>query len=372
MKYDVIIVGAGPSGLTAALNLWKSNIKNICIITKGDINTHKPCAGLLTRKTINELRKLDLNVEKELEYKPWYSLNIYYRNELQFTMDLDNELAYCPPTFARDQLDCFLYEKVLEKGIKIFEHENIENVDFLKNDIRSEKNNWHYQYLIFADGVNGFSKMYHKKNKIKHISFEAIIKDEKPAPFVNLYFDSINKGYAWVGSTSKIANIGFAHPYDPKIDYIQLMVDFGKENGYRIEKNDIKGAFFPERVRRLTIGNNVFFAGDAAGLADPMTAKGLYYSFKSSYSVARAISVGNFNLYKKEMKKEVKHLKFARLFMKIFFSNLFKKYFWRKSKGKEASFRKEAFNKIHLLGEYSYFEIYKCYKEYRKRRSWRK
>ncbi|MCJ7616605.1 MAG: FAD-dependent oxidoreductase, partial [Desulfobacterales bacterium] len=52
--YDVIIIGAGPSGSTAAFVLANRGFK-VLVIDKHKFPRHKLCAGLLTWKTIKVL-----------------------------------------------------------------------------------------------------------------------------------------------------------------------------------------------------------------------------------------------------------------------------------------------------------------------------
>ena len=48
-KYDVIIVGAGPSGCSCAFELKKYN-KSVLLVDKYTFPRHKPCAGGITIK----------------------------------------------------------------------------------------------------------------------------------------------------------------------------------------------------------------------------------------------------------------------------------------------------------------------------------
>ena len=61
MKYDVIIVGAGPSGLSAAINLKKLSIKNnidvsVCVVEKAsEVGAHILSGAVLETKALDEL-----------------------------------------------------------------------------------------------------------------------------------------------------------------------------------------------------------------------------------------------------------------------------------------------------------------------------
>ena len=54
LKYDIIIVGAGPSGCTCAFELRKEN-KKVLLIDKYSFPRHKACAGGITIKALQQL-----------------------------------------------------------------------------------------------------------------------------------------------------------------------------------------------------------------------------------------------------------------------------------------------------------------------------
>ena len=61
-KYDVIIVGAGPSGFAAAKTLKDNNI-NFCVIDKNKFPREKLCGGGLTNKSLRVLKNLNISLD---------------------------------------------------------------------------------------------------------------------------------------------------------------------------------------------------------------------------------------------------------------------------------------------------------------------
>ena len=55
--FDVIIVGAGPSGVSAGLVLKRKGI-SCCLIDRATFPRQKNCGGLLTKKTVDLLDEL--------------------------------------------------------------------------------------------------------------------------------------------------------------------------------------------------------------------------------------------------------------------------------------------------------------------------
>ena len=52
--YDVIVVGAGPTGATAAKTLADSRLK-VLLVERMKLPRYKSCSGVLIKKSINKL-----------------------------------------------------------------------------------------------------------------------------------------------------------------------------------------------------------------------------------------------------------------------------------------------------------------------------
>ncbi len=363
MENYVVIVGAGPSGLVTALSLYQQGIKDVCVLTVGDINTHKACNGLLPPKAFERLQALGIDVVKELDYYKCEEINFYYRGKERFS---GNHLFfYVPPSADRKLLDRYLYEKVQSLGIKIYEHTIITNVDIGGKKVFSTDNQWQYEYLIFADGVNGFSRKLFDYPEPQNIGMEAIIKENRPSDtkFINLEFGLIKNAYCWVGSTGEYATVGFAGRFDKSINYRAKLKELARRYGYEFDNKNLVGGFFPSEVRKL-YHKDCFLVGDAAGLADPLSAEGLYYGFLSAYWVSQAIAAEEPKLYVRKMQPSVRRLRQAAFIRPIFYCFLVQwLFFWRRSKN---DFRSYAFAKAMLNNEYGYFQLFRCYLSYRR------
>ena len=62
MNYDVVIIGAGPSGIAAGHNIINNKL-SCCIIDKQVFPRNKLCAGGVTQKTFELLKSLNLGQE---------------------------------------------------------------------------------------------------------------------------------------------------------------------------------------------------------------------------------------------------------------------------------------------------------------------
>ena len=77
-NYEVIIVGAGPSGLAAALTLLEEGISDLIVIERFEFPRYKCCAGYITGKTKAVYETFGLNIE-EAHYSLIRDFNIFFR-----------------------------------------------------------------------------------------------------------------------------------------------------------------------------------------------------------------------------------------------------------------------------------------------------
>ena len=355
--YDCIIVGAGPSGLSAAINLYNSGIKNICVIDRFRFPRLKPCAGYLTDKTKDMYAELGVNIEDNY-YKKIKGFKLFYR--LKQRLHMKNKGLWTNRLIDRKELDYALYLKTKELGIKILENIEIANHKIKKNELTLKNKTLAYSNLIFADGTNGFSYRYQNKSKKKNIAmqvtFPAIKKES-----VEIHFGVTKKGYTWVSSTGKIINIGFTDVYKKDIDYPKLLVDFAKSIGYEINKNDIKSSFVPIKINSNVIMNdNVYFVGDAVGAADPMTLAGVGYALQTGKYVAESIIKNDNSIYLKEIKKYKRKFSYLYKFMHIFYlkSTLF--FILRVGTHFFGTFISYVFDNMFVNNKISYKSLIKC------------
>ena len=75
MKYDVVIIGAGPAGVAAAHNLINNNISCV-LIDKQKFPRNKLCAGGITSKSFELMKILKLDeFESVFKKRPHIVLN---------------------------------------------------------------------------------------------------------------------------------------------------------------------------------------------------------------------------------------------------------------------------------------------------------
>ena len=92
-KFDVVIVGAGPAGSTAAKFIAEGGFK-VLLIDKAKFPRFKPCGGALTRRIIERFpyiaEKLQILMNSEIYGGKIYSPSLKYSAEI----DSEEPLGY--------------------------------------------------------------------------------------------------------------------------------------------------------------------------------------------------------------------------------------------------------------------------------------
>ena len=308
-KCKVVIIGAGPSGISTALNLVKLGVNDIIVIEKYKFPRYKCCAGYITSKTKKTYEKFGLDINK-CHYSLIKDFNIFYRFNLK--QKIVNKFLYTNKKIDRTELDYAFYKLAISKGVKIYENCKITYHNIDEKWISLSKNEKvNYDYLVFADGCNSFGNRY--QNNLKtNIAMQMIFKSDKKEE-IQIHFGVSKKGYGWVSSCNGITNIGLTDVFNKNINYNDLFSSFLTTLGFKYDSKKLTGAFTPIGIRTPIINENIFFVGDAVGACDPLTLSGLRYGLDSGKYCAKAIYENKNKIYL----KYINSLKIKFFFMKV-------------------------------------------------------
>jgi len=148
-KYDVAVVGAGPSGSTAAYHLAKSGAR-VLLLDKAKYPRVKPCGGGVTARCF-EQAPVDLTpvVERVID-------------RVRFSFRLGNFMDYeYPKTLVymtqRDRLDAFLAENAAAAGATFMDATPLRELTLSKDGARiaTARDVFEVDVVVGADGANG-------------------------------------------------------------------------------------------------------------------------------------------------------------------------------------------------------------------------
>lgn len=314
-KYEVIIIGAGPSGISCALNLLKEGIKDILIIDKSKFPRYKCCAGYITNKTKKAYEELGLDIKK-CHYSLIKDFNILYKYKKRQT--IDNKFLYTNKAIDRVELDYNFFKLAKKKKIEILEETKVSKHNINKNEILLGNNEKvTYNYLVFADGTTGYGSKYQTIKK-KNIALQLIIEEETKEK-IDIHFGITKKGYGWVSSCNGYTNIGLTDVYNKDTNYNKIFKEFLDKLNIKADIKKLTGAFTPIGIGKPIINDNIYFVGDALGACDPLTLSGLRYGLKSGEVCAKSIKQNNKKIYIKYAKSLNRKFKIMELLQNIFY-----------------------------------------------------
>ena len=285
MKWDAVVVGAGPAGATVAHELSKRGAK-VLILEKKKLPRFKLCGGCLSARIANLLPE---GWEKQVLNRIRGGI-LGWRGETFIERSADREVAYI---VDRANFDRFLTEKALEEGAQLWEETEFMGFSEGKTlEIFTSRGNLKADFLIGADGF--YTKVGRQLGYKKKIFFRSV---ELPAEGdigdkVVIDIGLVSRGYAWVFPKGNLLNVGIASTgrenlgeliggYIRNHSLVKPKVT-GKPRGWMIP--------FCTKYEDLQLGRGrVLLVGDAANMVDPLLGEGIYYAVKGAKLLVKAL-----------------------------------------------------------------------------------
>lgn len=299
-KADVIIVGGGLAGLTAAIHLSSLNYK-ILLFEKEKFPQHKVCGEYLSKEVLPYLKSLNINLE---HLSPPIIDQLQYSTQKGRLVEIPLPLGGIG--ISRFTLDNFLFQKAVENGVEVVQ-ENVSAVhdyeDFF--EVRDVKKQSYYSKVVLgAFGKRSNLDKYLDRDFINKKSSWLAVKahykhDYFPENLVGLH--NFKGGYCGLSKTEEgDVNVCYLASYKSFKKYKNPIIF--SENVLHQNKHLKK--FFSEAEmlfdkpisiaqisfdQKETVKDHVLMLGDAAGLIHPLCGNGMAMAIHSAKIASEAV-----------------------------------------------------------------------------------
>lgn len=299
---DVVIVGGGPAGSTAAWQL-KQLGADVLVLDKAEFPRNKVCAGWVTPAIIETLR-LDVDeyaAANTLQTISGFRTSVLSGNEA--SVSYDDTISY---GIRRREFDRYLLDRSQARVMTGYRVKNIERRQnsFLVNDEIETP------LLLGAGGHACPVSRFIGNRPGKHetiVSAQEIEFKMEPDQLSQcrvdglqpeLYFCDDLKGYAWVFRKGDYLNIGLGREENQHLsqhvnDFVQTLVRRGRIPSSMPGRFAGHAYLLYGHAHRKAIDDGVMLLGDALGLAYPQSGEGIRPAIESAILACKVIQQGN-------------------------------------------------------------------------------
>jgi len=298
MQYDVIVVGAGPAGSSAARLLAEQGVR-VALLERSKMPRYKACgAGIVGRA----MRVLPSDVKETIE-RECFAAELHVLDAgLHFSVTRQEPLVSMS---MRDKLDRLLALNAQEAGVDLREECNVLKVVPEAGSVAVETSRGllSASFVIAADGSTGSiarkAGWRETRTLVPAIEWEVPVDTktfERFASSARFDFGLVPSGYAWVFPKGSHLSVGAASMNRGSVPLNSALERHLLSLGIPLNNGVVRyGALASSRPRTDDfMRGRVLLAGDAAGLTDPLTGEGISFAVVSGQAAARALVAGGF------------------------------------------------------------------------------
>ena len=333
-QYDAAIVGSGPAGLAAACTLASEGMR-VALIDKCAFPREKLCGGLLSGRARSQ-------VEEVFGAGAWgpgvacvsRGVRFLHRGSLLCSVCSSHEVSLA----NRAAFDAHLFELTLRKGPDVFQGNAVTFVDPGEMTVHfRNRAPLRAAFIVGADGVASrvarslFPDSFQKQ--AYGLCFQSdVARAEVPeaSDVPEIHFGHVKWGYAWVFPKGETLSVGLGGLLVRNPGMKGLFHAFHRQITRR-EPTAAKSGYIPSGNFLWRPGRgNVLLAGDAAGLAEPITGEGIAFALASgkhaALSILEAARLGDprraFRLYRRSHARVAREFCIALMLRPLMFSRV--------------------------------------------------
>jgi geranylgeranyl reductase family protein len=307
--YDVIVVGAGPSGSVCAHDCAREGLE-VLLLERGTFPRDKPCGGAMYATILEKYPGLEGVADRRVQ-----AVRTYLNHEPVATQRRDTLL------FRRTRLDEHLARRAQGAGVHLLEGIDVRKVQVgsgsvTVTDVSGEE--FRGSVLVDASGANGILFRDHKATAREALRYRIVsIVLEAPCPnsaieermgfdgpsgptCYNAYLETGFVGYGWLFPKDGMMNAGMGTITELGHGLRERFSDFLERTGFiDLDRTSTMAFTIPTAVLPRLWLPRVLFVGDAGGFVDALTGGGLIHGIRSAEFAAgtavNAVRTGDFS-----------------------------------------------------------------------------
>jgi geranylgeranyl reductase family protein len=300
-----IVVGAGPAGATAALELAKAGA-DVVLAESSAWPRDKTCGDGISPLGIREGRGSGLHIEGTVHLQ---RALITTPHERAFRGGWPTATPW-GTTIERRAFDASIVDAAVAAGVRFFPSTRVRTVEQDAGGVVAtlagdgEPRKLRADTAVIAEGATGglATALGFAPYRSRIVAIRGYVDAPRPlVPEYGLFYDKlVTPGYGWVfPMDDRRANAGIAvdeRTLAREGGNLRTLLDrwlresrFARELlGDRPQLEGVKGGIIP--TGRARAKGRVLLVGDAAGVADPFTAEGIFQAMQSARLAARALA----------------------------------------------------------------------------------
>ncbi|NJD52362.1 MAG: NAD(P)/FAD-dependent oxidoreductase [Candidatus Methanoperedens sp.] len=310
MKYDTIVVGAGPAGSFTALKLAEQGQK-VLLIDKQGRDRYKPCGGGMCTRCLKLVGEPpDEVIERKVKKETLYTKNKSFSVSCSESVEKKGIVVY------RNKFDSWLIDRAEAKGVEILEKSKVDSIKMNGGATIKLEGGKEFESDVLV-GAWGASSYLYKYINISPPKYYISISQELKLPSglveerlnePEIFWDGniTTNGYFWIFPRKEGVNIGYieqtkkANGIKEKFNKIIQNHPIISQKLKGSEEMKINGrSLFGHPVAESYLdkfhGDHFVLVGEAGGLINSLTGEGIYYALKSAELAASIISEGEYS-----------------------------------------------------------------------------
>ena len=325
MDYDVIIVGAGPGGASAAFFLGQRG-QRVLVLERARLPRYKPCGGGVPKVTF---RRFPFSFDPVVEAEP-AATELHYPGQSPTKVSLDDRPI---AMVRRSVFDAYILTQAANAKVEVLDDVAVTGVTEHPDGVEvtvADGRTFFARYLIGADGANSTvaRALGLRKRRALGSTLEAMIEPDEAtlarwAQTSMFQYGACPGGYLWIFPKRGRLSVGIGRFWPGKADrsaepfggaqdrrsrqslrgiLVREMANFGVDlTGVRLHGHPLP--FYWRR--ELLHTTRCLLVGDAAGLADPLMGEGIRFAVYSAEMAAQAITRDDLAGYTRRVQRTI-------------------------------------------------------------------